>query len=138
MLLSAFTAKPWRQGCTPLFAFIFRTKAARAYPGHSSFMRPHFPSHSSRKPTPASAPAVPSASAGTGTSSTKAAAVVPAKNVDSNRVGDRDRKACWYGDDSELHAGVAAGEDTVVVTVSVTADSRSEDSSNSATGSTAL
>jgi hypothetical protein len=30
-LQSAFTAKPWRQGCIPFLAFIFRTKAAAAY-----------------------------------------------------------------------------------------------------------
>jgi hypothetical protein len=51
-------------------------------------------------------------------------------------VGDRDRKASWYGDDSELHAEGAAGEGSVVVRVSVIADSRSEGRSNSA--STAL
>jgi hypothetical protein len=137
MLLSAFTAKPWRQGLTPLFAFIFRTKAAGAYPGHSSFMRSHFPSSGTRsRPAPAPASAVAPSVVGTKASSAKAAAVVSAKGVDSNRVGDRERKASLYGDDSELDAGCVAGEGSVVVTVNVTADSGSGDSNSSA--STAL
>lgn len=34
-LLSAFSAKPWRKGCIPTLSFIFRTKAAFAYPTYS-------------------------------------------------------------------------------------------------------
>lgn len=99
-LLSAFSAQPWRHGCTHLFAFIFRTRAAAAYT--NSIMRPCNPS--STMMAAASVKAVPA--------SVKA---VPAKQAfDSRGVADGDRKAGLYGDDSEL---TGSGEGCVVVVV---------------------
>jgi len=105
MLLSAFTAKPWRQGCSPLLAFIFRTKAAAAYTAN-----PRSPS------TAAASSSTQGGADAAGAECDRLGATGGAKGVcnraafDSRRVTDRQRKASWYGDDSELCATTGVGE----------------------------
>lgn len=102
MLLSAFTAKPWRQGFTSLITFIFRAKAAAAYATSHSIMA----MVSSAPPARAAARAKPPQPEVQG-------------SFDSRRVADGDRKTSMYGDDSELCAG--AGDGAVVVSVAAAA-----------------
>ena len=53
MLVSAFTAKPWRQGCSPLLAFVFRTRAAAAYTGSTGAASATQPNSRTANPTTA-------------------------------------------------------------------------------------
>jgi hypothetical protein len=99
MLLSAFTAKPWRQGFSNAVAFMFRTKAAAAYATNQSIMR------------------ITAAAAAPMAAQAKPQQVQ--QTFDSKGVADGDRKASMYGDDSELCAECAHG--SVVISVTATA-----------------
>lgn len=119
MLLSAFTAKPWRQGCSPLLAFIFRTKAAAAYAAN-----PRSPGTATVSSGSQGGPDAAGAECDR-LSATGAKGVCNRVAFDSRRVTDRQRKISWYGDDSELCTGVGeAGSASVVVSVHVVADCR--------------
>lgn len=128
MLLSAFTAKPWRKGCSPLIAFIFRTKADAAYTGRAGVM--------STQPASTCPPHV-------STVSKTGAARSGKKKVafDSRSVADGDRKASLYGDDSELcvasvqqpaKTAESSNAGAVVVSVQVAAEDSASSSGRSA------
>lgn len=139
MLVSAFTAKPWRHGTTQLFAFVFRTRAASAYTSNTAHTT------SAAAPTNSTQAAVQENTDGPNAAAAKAEKLQARKRppaFDSRRVTDSERRVSWYGDDSELASGgagaAAARTQPAVLTVHVTADCRGDplpdDNTDSGTG----
>jgi hypothetical protein len=99
-LQSAFTTKPWRQGCIPFLAFIFRTKAAEAY---STSQAPI----SNTRPCPASKQAL----------AVTALVAAEVRRCESITTGEGRDSQC-AADENCSKSGVFGGDDAVLTALS--------------------